>query len=302
MSEKKTKYIVPVIIAVIILVVDFIGYRGTKWFVPLIVVAVSVAWFQYWLSFFLENRKQREIEANFPEFVRNLTGSIRSGMPIGKAIIHISTSDYGVLTPYIQKMANQVEWSIPIHKILINFGNETKSKVIKRTIATVIEAEQSGGNIEDVLESITTSLIEIKKIRDERRSSSQGQLTQSYIIFIVFLGVMIVIQNFLIPYVVDMQKSAEAGLFSSSVGAGGLAGMIAKVTIDYSSISSFLNSSVMWFQSLNGIFLMLSIIQGFFSGIVIGKLSEGDLKTGLKHSLILMTLAFFVITLAQGSI
>ena len=49
-----------------------------------------------------------------------------------------------------------------------------------------------------------------------------------------------------------------------------------------------------------GVFLMLSLIQALFAGLVLGKLAEGDMRSGVKHSLILMTISFFMITLAQG--
>ncbi|MBI2142605.1 hypothetical protein HYU15_03930 [Candidatus Woesearchaeota archaeon] len=55
-----------------------------------------------------------------------------------------------------------------------------------------------------------------------------------------------------------------------------------------------------WLISLYGIFLMMSMIQGFFAGVVLGKLAEGDLTSGLKHSLVMMTAAFIIITVAQG--
>jgi len=67
--------------------------------------------------------------------------------------------------------------------------------------------------------------------------------------------------------------------------------------IDTSTIPSFVISLSKWFSSMKGIFLMLSLIQGFFAGVIIGKLSEGELSAGLRHSLILMTVAFFVMTL-----
>ena len=43
-------------------------------------------------------------------------------------------------------------------------------------------------------------------------------------------------------------------------------------------------------------FLLLLIAQGFFAGLSIGKLSEGSVKAGLKHSFILMTAAFLIST------
>jgi hypothetical protein len=46
-------------------------------------------------------------------------------------------------------------------------------------------------------------------------------------------------------------------------------------------------------------FLYLLIIQGIFSGLTIGKLAEGSIKTGIKHSFALVALAFLISTLAN---
>ena len=41
-------------------------------------------------------------------------------------------------------------------------------------------------------------------------------------------------------------------------------------------------------------FLYLLLIQGLFSGLAIGLLSEGNIKAGIKHSFALMISAFLV--------
>jgi hypothetical protein len=46
-------------------------------------------------------------------------------------------------------------------------------------------------------------------------------------------------------------------------------------------------------------FLYLMIIQGVFSGLTIGKLSDGRLRAGLKHSFALVALAFLISTAAS---
>ncbi|MBI4438395.1 type II secretion system F family protein [Candidatus Woesearchaeota archaeon] len=284
------------VLAFVLFLVDLFFFRGDVLFVPLIAVVITVAWLPHWLDVFEENRRQKELESRFPEFVRNLTGAIKSGMPASAAVIHVSGTDYGALTPHVRKLANQIDWAIPFKKAFINFGKETRNPVIRRAIATVIQAEQAGGNIEDVLYSITESLIEIKKIKEERKSSIHSQVMQSYIIFFVFLGVMIIIQNLLIPY---MSKFAAGG--TDGLGGGqGVSQITEKVDIEFSSPNAFFTSMFAWFISLYGIFLMMSMIQGFFAGVVLGKLAEGDLTSGLKHSLIMMTLAFIVVTASQA--
>ena len=54
--------------------------------------------------------------------------------------------------------------------------------------------------------------------------------------------------------------------------------------------------------NLDLIFFMLILIQGFFDGLVIGKFSEGSIKNGLIHSLILITLSALIITTVKGGI
>ena len=52
-------------------------------------------------------------------------------------------------------------------------------------------------------------------------------------------------------------------------------------------------------EQLTRPFLWLLISQGFFAGLVIGKLAEGKLKAGLKHSFIMVTLAILISTGAK---
>ena len=47
-------------------------------------------------------------------------------------------------------------------------------------------------------------------------------------------------------------------------------------------------------------FMFLLIVQGFFAGLVLGKISEGNVKAGFKHSFILVTLALIISTGARA--
>jgi len=46
---------------------------------------------------------------------------------------------------------------------------------------------------------------------------------------------------------------------------------------------------------LKRIFLHLTLVQGFFSGLVAGKMGEGSVSAGLKHSLVMMLLGYVVL-------
>ena len=47
-------------------------------------------------------------------------------------------------------------------------------------------------------------------------------------------------------------------------------------------------------EQVSNAFLYLILVQGFFTGLTIGRLSEGSLKAGLKHSFALMFLSFLI--------
>jgi len=100
-------------------------------------------------------------------------------------------------------------------------------------------------------------------------------IVQGYIIFFVFLIIILIMQFKILPMVSGIGEGAGAvgGLFGGGVAAGG------------SSLSP---------DELSSAFLYLLLVQGFFSGLTIGKLAEGSAKAGIKHSFALMLIAFLV--------
>lgn len=287
----KPDYVFGILAGITVLIFDFLLFSQSSYFVPIIGIAIVIGSSQMWGDYFTAIKKEREMEEKFPEFVRNLVEAIKSGLSVSAAIEHVSDINYGALSFHVRKLSNQISWSMPLHKALIHFANGTNNKMIKRAIATVIEAKESGGSLEEVLETITTSVVEIKKIKDKRRANVFSQVMQNYFIFFVFITVMIVIQNVLMPYVSNI-GDAPGGVQGN--------GIPESVDIDLSSPTGFIISMTSWFLCMNGIFLMITLIQGFFAGIVIGKLSEGNIKYGFKHSFILMVLGFMIMSLAQG--
>ena len=104
----QNKYLVGISLGIFILIINFIFFLKSRWFVAIIILALTIAWLQFWIDFFLEAKRQKEIELKFLEFIRSLVGTVRSGIPVPAAILHISTGDFGSLTPYVKKLTNQI--------------------------------------------------------------------------------------------------------------------------------------------------------------------------------------------------
>lgn len=251
------------------------------YFSPIIVLGLLAAGFSFVQDVLRESERQREMELKFLEFVRNLVETVRSGVSIPKAILQVRSSgaEFGALTPYITKLANQIEWGYPLHQALTIFGNDTKNPVVKRSIAIVIQAEKSGGDMAAVLEAVSSSVLEIKKLKDERKSNAYSQTIQGYIIFFVFVAIMIVMQVYLIPQLSKIGGDVASGL-AGAIGAGAAGGGKA--------------------SDLGPIFLETIVVQGIFAGLMIGKFSDGDFRSGLKHSLVMVVGGYLIMTTIAG--
>ncbi len=279
----KTRYIIGIVIGFLIVLLSIIFLYENKWFKFILAIGLIIGSIQFFIDIISNNLKQREKEEKFLEFSRALASTVKSGIPISKAILQISKANYGALDPHIKKLANQITWGIPLSSCLNTFASDTRNRVVKKSISIVIEAEKSGGNITDVLDSITNSVLQIKKLKDERRSNAYSQLIQGYFIFFIFIAIMLVIKIYLIPQLGDVAGVTLTGISS---GVGALA--------EEQGFTSQIN--------IENIFLAMVLIQGLFAGLMIGKFSEGDILKGIKHSLILMASGYLIITLTLSII
>lgn len=257
-----------IILAVVILTPTIILLRGEKVFYFVVGIAVIIAGLPFITSLIIETEKEKEKEEMFLEFARNLVEGVKSGTPISKSIINVRGKNYGPLTPHVIKLTNQIVLGIPLRKAFETFAGDIGSRTITRAITLISEAEKSGGNIEEILESVAKSVSEVERLKKERKTAVYNLVVEGYIIFLIFLVTIVIVEFKILPITAEIPQS------------GGLEGII--------------SGEVVSAEELSNIFLYLLLAQGFFAGLVIGKLSEGTLKPGLKHSFILMALSLLI--------
>lgn len=238
----------------------------------LLVVGLIVATIPFMLSFMLGQSRQREKEEKFLEFTRDLVEMVRSGTPVGKGIGNLKNRNYGTLSPHVSKLANQLSIGITLNVALTTFAKETDSNVISRAVSLISEAERAGGKIEIILESVSNSVNQVEKLRKERMAAVSNLVTQGYMIFFVFIIIMLVMEFKILPLVSDLQQGEGMKLTVNAAD-----------SVDFSM----------------PLFVLL-LVQSFFAGLVIGKISEGSLRNGIRHSFILLTVTLLLTTGARA--
>ncbi len=257
-------------IGILILALALLFSGNVKIFILGVGVFVIISPFAY--SLIKEANDNTEKEEMFLEFSRNLVESVKAGTPVSKSVINLRDKQYGVLTPHINKLASQILLGIPLSRALHVFSKDVGNKSISRSLTLIGQAEKAGGDIGEILESVAGSVSLTDKLKKEQMASVSTLVVQGYIIFFVFIIIVMVMQFKIIPMVSGLGgQLGETGL----LGGGGGGGEIDP-------------------QGIANAFLYLLLIQGFFSGLTIGKLAEGNIKNGIKHSLALMLMAFLI--------
>lgn len=273
--------IIGIAIAIVIIILDSIFLYGSDLFYFILGISFMIAGIPFFFFLVFESNSNLEKEAMFIEFARNLVENVRAGTPISKAILNVKSKDYGDLNPYVNKLANQISVGIPIKTALDIFARDLNNTVISRAISIISESEKAGGQIEDILEAVVVSVSQIEKLKKERRSAMYTLVVQGYIIFLIFLVIMIVMEFKILPIATSFNEGFNKETIS---GLSGLEGM------------GFGGGPVATPEQLTKPFLWMLIIQGLFTGLVIGKLAEGEVKLGIKHSFVLMVLAILINT------
>jgi flagellar protein FlaJ len=263
-------------IGLAIIAISFLFFN-TRFFFFIIWFGILSAIAPFVLDVIQKTRISQEKEEMFLEFARNLVESVKTGTPISKSLVNLKKKPFGSLSKHVEKLANQISMGIPLRVALQTFAKDVNNETVSRTITLIGQAEKAGGNIADILESVAKAVNMTDKLKKERKSSVSTLATQGYIIFFVFIVIVLVMQFYIIPMISGI--SNLEGLGAAGIAGGGGTAISA--------------------EEIGQAFLYLLLVQGLFSGLVIGKLSEGDIQAGIKHSFALILLSFLISTVAN---
>jgi flagellar protein FlaJ len=185
-------------------------------------------------------------------------------MTLPQALEEASKRDYGPLTAELKKMTAQISWGMSFEEALLALGRRVNTVLMQRTVPMIIEASRSGGRVEKVFDPMGKFIQTTLLLNKERGTQTRPYIAIIYVAFFVFLFTIIL-------------------LFKSFfVSIEGL---------------PMLGTAAMSPEQVSRIFFHMTAIQAFFGGLVSGKMGEGTINAGLKHSLILMLCGYVALKL-----
>ncbi len=253
---------------------------------------------------YISYRELKEMESRFPFFLRDLVESTRAGLPLHKAIITASKTDYGPLNKEIKKMAHQLSWNIGILKVLEQSRERLKrSDLLNKSMRIIIGTYESGGSVDSTLDALSNTISTIQETQMERKSTLSQYVIAMYAISFVFIGIVVGINRLLVP-IFTTTGLGGIGVIGGLVGnpceaciyTGGIACAPCSLYFNICSIMGVPSSKLSCYYL--ALFFSMSVVQAITGGLVAGQIGEGSVKAGIKHSLILfVTVAgtFFIL-------
>lgn len=264
----------------------------------LLSIMISIAPYAVWKYIRVKNIKA--MEEQFPNFLRDLVGSTKSGMTLTEALRETSKNEYGKLNREIEKMSNQLSWNMSFDEVINSFADRVEeSNIMSRSIKIIMEAKKSGGDMVSTIETVSSDVSTLIELDKKRKSELSQQAAIMYIIYFMFVVIAILLSKILVPMTTELGE-AESPL----MGEGGAICTPPMEMVEeficsiFQSIGSMMGVGVGAGAYYEGVFLSMVLIQGLLSGLMIGQIRNDSATSGMKHSLIMVGVGLTVYIMA----
>jgi flagellar protein FlaJ len=260
--ERKSKQIAAAISVLVAFGISFFGYITVGFTVALddyVFFAFLVAITPPAILDYVDYKWRKGVDEHLPDLFRSIVQAQEVGMTLPNALEEAAKRDYGPLTSELKKMTVQISWGASFEDALMAFGKRVGTVLTQRTVPMIIEASRAGGRVEKVFDPMGKFIQTTNLLEKERKTQTRPYIAIIYVALFVFLFTIVLLFK---------------TFFTSTEGV------------------PLLSTPTMAPEDMQRLFFHLSLVQGLFGGLVAGKMGEGSLSAGLKHSAVMMLLGF----------
>lgn len=262
--ERRVAWTVSLSLAAIILITAFIRLKGLPIFDEYVLLAIVIALFPVAVLDYVDYRWRRSIDEHLPDLFRSIVQAEKTGMTLTQAVEEAAKRRYGPLTGELRRMVAHMSWGKSLEAVFQSFSDRVGTTLTERSVPLVVEASRSGGHVEEVFEPLEKFVESTLTAEKERQAQTRPYIAIVYVAFFVFLFTVIMLFKTFFIQMADL---------------------------------SVLYSASLSIEEARRLFFHMSVVQAFFSGLVAGKMGEGAISGGLKHSVILLISGYIALKL-----
>ena len=222
-----------------------------------------------------ERRRIAAVNRRFPDVLSSLASANKNGIQLVDCITLVTRRSEGVLANYLERLEADIHANRNMHDALYRFATDVDIPRVTRVVKTLVEADKSSENMSEVLEIAARDTEERYQLDLDRKQSMQPYVLIFFIGVLVYLGMILLLNELFFPVVSGIPAEGFAGL-TNTVGTSSEA-----KAVPISAFQTALYHS--------------AIIQSFGNGLLIGKLVDDNMASGIKYGipLLLTTLVIF---------
>jgi len=282
---------------VFLFTLTFLVFVGVLWYyfaldvvsifllpVALLAVIILLQSMAYIVPYYAAERRAKEVEKVLPSFYQLVASYMRSGMTPFQALKSASKKEFGVLQVELDKATSKALGTESFSDALLAMSSTIKSDNLKRSTELMVRGMDSGGSLATLLEESAANIIENKSLKRQIIASSKTYTVM--VIFAVVVGAPLLLSistrfnERLIDMTAEITSAVDVqGMDMGLLGGGG--------SID----PDFLMNASLFTVA------MTALISSFLIGII----SEGKEKYGLKYAMMFVPLSvilFYAFTYA----
>ncbi len=232
-----------------------------------LIYAAIVAMTPYSIDRFFQRREKKKNEEDFSQFLFKLSELMRAGIDPIKSVVELSKTDLGSIKKHVTLAASSLMLGNSFEESMKKTSASLKSELISKYIDLVVQASYTGGAVSNLILKASEDMRSMIMIEREMQGNLQQYVMIFYFAQLILIVMVYILSTQLFPFLTD---SGMKALFGGS-GIGDL-------------------------NFKQGFFHLL-IINALIGGIIIGKITEGSAKDGLKHSVILTVVSYLACVL-----
>lgn len=216
----------------------------------------------------------RSIDRVVPDLFTRLASLNQAGVEIVDAIEQVRHGNLGPLTPELNRLWTDIQFGADVETALRRFERRTGSPSVRRAMTLISKGLTASGNLGPVLRIAADEARRVHSLKRQREQEMSIYLVIIYLAFLVFLTIVFVLIVTFIPAI-----PSQAALESSGLG-GAAAGITQAQASQY---------QILLFHA--------SLVQAIFSGLIAGQMSQGSVRDGAIHVVILVAIAYGLFSL-----
>jgi flagellar protein FlaJ len=220
-------------------------------------------------------RRLRRLEEAVPDLLERLASLNEAGIAVVSSFDRVRSSDIGELDEEVDRIWRDIQWGATVAQALERFESRVQTPSITRVVTLITNAMRASNEIGPVLRIAAEQARADQRLRRQRRQEMFTYLVVIYVSFLVFLIVIMALDYVLIPNLPD----------TGSIGGAGM---------DAGFIGGFESGDR---DAYRLAFFHTALVQSGLSGLVGGMMGGGSIKDGVKHSTIMLTVTYVILTL-----